>query len=206
MIVKVCGMRDAENIRQVDELGTVDWMGFIFFLRSSRHVSEVPTYLPQHSKRVGVFVNASVEDIACRVKTFGFHLIQLHGHETPNDILSLRNALGNNVKVIKMIQISSQEDLAKTQQYEGLVDYFLFETKCQGYGGSGQQFDWDILQHYTGDTPFLITGGIGADDAEKVRAFKHPQWAGIDLNSRFETASAFKDVPKIKDFVEIVKS
>ena len=206
MIIKVCGMRDPDNIRQVDELGMVDWMGFIFFPRSPRHVSEVPTYLPKDCKRVGVFVNATTEDIANRIHTFGFHLVQLHGNETPEYLSSLRKAIGNGLKIIKMIQIASVEDLAKTHSYEGLVDYFLFETKCQGYGGSGQQFDWDILWHYTGKTPFLITGGIGVDDAEKVKAFHHPQFVGIDLNSRFETAPAFKDVARIQNFVQIIQS
>ena len=201
MIVKVCGMRDAENIRQVDELRRVDWMGFIFFPRSPRHVSEVPTYLPQHCKRVGVFVNAPVEDIASRVQTFGFQLVQLHGHETPEFILSLRTAISNEVKIIKMIQIASLEDLDKAMQYEGVVDYFLFETKCDTYGGCGKQFDWSILQNYHGTTPFLITGGIKPSDAEKVKAFHHPQFIGIDLNSGFETAPALKDVERIKDFL-----
>ncbi|MBR1521866.1 MAG: phosphoribosylanthranilate isomerase [Bacteroidaceae bacterium] len=206
MIIKVCGMRDPDNIRQVDELGMVDWMGFIFFPRSPRHVSEVPTYLPKDCKRVGVFVNATTEDIVSRIHTFGFHLVQLHGNETPEYISSLREVIGNDVRIIKMIQIASQEDLAKTHLYEGQIDYFLFETKCQGYGGSGQQFDWDILHHYTGKTPFLITGGIGAENAAKVKAFHHPQFVGIDLNSRFETAPALKDVTRIKNFVQIVKS
>lgn len=205
MLVKVCGMRDAENIRQVDELGTVDWMGFIFFPRSPRHVSEVPTYLPQHCKRVGVFVNASTEDIVSRIQTLGFHLVQLHGNETPEYIASLRTAIGKEVKIIKMIQIASTEDLNKTLQYEGAVDCFLFETKCNGYGGSGKQFDWDILQHYKGKTPFLITGGIGAEDAEKVKAFHHPQFVGIDLNSRFETAPALKDITLIDNFIKQLK-
>ncbi|MBP3213410.1 MAG: phosphoribosylanthranilate isomerase [Bacteroidaceae bacterium] len=206
MIVKVCGMRDAENIRQVDVIEGVDWMGFIFFPRSPRHVSEIPTYLPQHCKRVGVFVNAPVEDIASRVQTFGFQLVQLHGHETPEFILSLRAAISNEVKIIKMIQIASLEDLDKAMQYEGIVDYFLFETKCDTYGGCGKQFNWSILQNYHGTTPFLITGGIKPSDAEKVKAFHHPQFIGIDLNSGFETAPALKDPALLHDFLEIVKS
>ena len=205
MIVKVCGMRDAENIRQLDELGTVDWMGFIFFPRSPRHVSEVPAYLPQHCKRVGVFVNASIEEIVDRIQTFGLHLVQLHGHETPEYISSLRQAISPDAGIIKTIQIASMEDLNKTRQYEGVADHFLFETKCQGYGGSGQQFEWSILQHYKGKTPFLITGGIGAEDAAKVKLFSHPQVVGIDLNSRFEKAPALKDITLIDNFIKQLK-
>ncbi len=108
-----------------------------------------------------------------------------------------------------MIAITSPEDLEKTHPYEGIVDYFLFETKCSGYGGSGQQFDWNILQHYTGKTPFLITGGIGPEDAERIKALSSQlstvNFIGIDLNSRFETVPALKDPTLLHDFLEIVK-
>ena len=208
MIIKVCGMRDSDNIRQIDELGCVDWMGFIFFPPSSRNVERVPDYLPKHCKRAGVFVNATPEEILHSQEEFGFDLIQLHGDETPTYCQALRTRLKKGTELIKMIQIESPQELEKTQEYEGVVDYFLFETKCKGYGGSGKQFDWDILQHYQGQTPFLITGGIGADDAEKVRAFLKSQtskFVGIDLNSRFETAPALKDATRIKDFIQHIK-
>jgi phosphoribosylanthranilate isomerase len=195
-------MRDSANIRQIDELGCVDWMGFIFYPPSSRNVEHVPDYLPKHCKRVGVFVNATVEDIQHRQEEFGFDLIQLHGDETPEYCQALRARLKEGTKLIKMIPIASPEELTDTQAYEGIIDYFLFETKCQGYGGSGQQFDWNILQGYQGQTPFLLTGGIGPDDAEKVRAFHHPQYIGIDLNSRFETAPAVKDTKLINAFIK----
>lgn len=205
MIIKVCGMRDADNICQIDELGCVDWMGFIFFPPSSRNVERIPDYLPKHCKRVGVFVNATLEEIRQRQKEFGFHLIQLHGDETPDYCEQLRTFLPPKTQFIKMVQIATADDLERVKSYDGMVDYFLFETKCKGYGGSGKQFDWDILQHYQGQTPFLITGGIGADDAKKVQTFSHPQWAGIDLNSRFETAPALKDVQLIQEFIKKIK-
>lgn len=210
MIVKVCGMRNADNIRQIDELGCVDWMGFIFFPLSSRNVECVPDYLPKHCKRVGVFVNATPEGIQHRQEEFGFDLIQLHGDETPEYCQALRPRLKEGTELIKMIQIESPQELEKTQEYEGKVNYFLFETKCKSYGGSGKQFDWDILQHYQGKTPFLITGGIGAEDAERIRTLNSqlstPNFLGIDLNSRFETAPALKDAKRIKAFVQIVQS
>lgn len=205
MIVKVCGMREADNIRQVDTLQSVDWMGFIFYPPSSRFVAEVPAYLPQHSKRVGVFVNATLPDIRQRQEEFSFDLIQLHGDEPPLFCHALRTHLKAGTQIIKMIAITSPEDLEKTHPYEDDVDYFLFETKCSSYGGSGQQFNWNILQHYTGKTPFLITGGIGAKDTEKVKAFQHPQFAGIDLNSGFETAPAHKDPKLIQNFLALIK-
>ena len=205
MIVKVCGMRDAENIRQIDEIGGVDWMGFIFYPRSPRNVSSVPNYLPQHCKRVGVFVNSSIEEIAKRVDEFGLDIVQLHGNENPEYIFNLRNAIGENLKIIKMIQIETEDDIRHTEQYEGLADYFLFETRCKEYGGSGKQFDWDILRRYNSNVPFLITGGIGAEDADKVKAFSHPKFIGIDLNSRFELSPAIKDSTLIDKFIKQIK-
>ncbi len=201
MIIKVCGMRAPDNIRQVDTLEGLNWMGFIFYPPSSRNVERVPDYLPQHCKRVGVFVNATPEEILHRQKEFGFNLIQLHGDETPLFCKNLRPLLSPKTQLIKMIPITSAEELAHTQPYEGVVDYFLFETKCQSYGGSGQRFDWNILQHYHGQTPFLLTGGIQSTDSEKVRAFRHPQFAGIDLNSGFETAPAHKDPQRLQTFI-----
>ena len=205
MIVKVCGMRDVENIRQIDEIGGVEWMGFIFYPRSPRYVSTVPNYLPQHCKRVGVFVNSPIEEIAKRVDEFGLDIVQLHGNESPEYIVNLRNAIGENVQIIKMIQIETEDDIRHTEQYEGLANYFLFETRCKGYGGSGKQFDWDILRLYNGNVPFLITGGIGAEDADKVKTFCHPKFIGIDLNSRFELSPAIKDSTLIDKFIKQIK-
>ena len=203
-------MRDPDNIRQIDELGCVDWMGFIFCPPSSRNVEHAPDDLPQHCKRVGVFVNATPEDIQRRQEEFGFDLIQLHGDETPDECLALRSLLKEGTKLIKMIQVESVQELEKTKQYEGKVDYFLFETKCKGYGGSGKQFDWDILQHYKGQTPFLLTGGIGPDDAERIKALNSQlstlNCIGIDLNSKFEIAPALKDSKQIKEFIKQIQT
>lgn len=206
MIVKVCGMRDAANIRQLDEALIADWMGFIFFEKSSRNVTTIPDYLPRNSKRVGVFVNESIKVILERKNSFSLDIIQLHGHESSDYCRELRNELPDDVQIIKMIQVESVEDLQSTANYEGIIDYFLFETKCQSYGGSGKQFDWDILCNYKGATPFLITGGITASDAGKVRTFTHKKFAGIDLNSKFEVAPAMKDITLLKNFINELRS
>lgn len=198
-------MRDAKNIRAVDELGIADWMGFIFFEKSKRHVSEVPSYLPKNCKRVGVFVNYSIDEIEEKVKEFGFNLVQLHGNESADFCKELKARLGNEVKIIKMFQISCSEDLMPCGEYELYVDYFLFETKCDSYGGSGKKFDWNVLNCYPGLTPFILTGGIGPEDAEKVKAFHHPLCEGIDLNSKFEISPAFKDITLLQNFIKQLK-
>ena len=200
MIVKVCGMREAENIRAVEALG-VNWMGFILWEHSSRYVSRLPAYLPEKAKRVGVFVDAPHEVISEKVKDFGLDIVQLHGSEPPVYLRDLRAVLGNRIAIVKAFNIATRDDLQLTSGYEGLADYFLFDTKAQLVGGNGTKFDWSVLTHYEGTTPFLLSGGIGPDDANRVRAFSHPQLAGIDLNSRFEVAPAMKNVELIKQFL-----
>jgi phosphoribosylanthranilate isomerase len=105
------------------------------------------------------------------------------------------------VKVIKAISVSSRDDIAAYKDYADCVDYFLFDTKCPSVGGSGQQFDWSVLDAYDGEVPFLLSGGIGPDDAERVSNFHHPKCIGIDLNSKFETEPAMKDVAAIGKFL-----
>ena len=206
-IIKVCGMRDAENIREVEALG-IDLMGFIFWPKSSRYVSERPAYLPTKCKRVGVFVDEDIETVKRIAEDYALDYIQLHGHETPDYIRSLRVADGFpvDIRLIKALSISSRNDIATYRTYEGLVDFFLFDTKAQLPGGSGQQFDWSILSAYDGNTPFLLSGGIGPDDAERLTDHPSPLTSkhclGIDLNSRFEVAPALKDINKLKTFIE----
>lgn len=211
MIVKVCGMRDAGNIREVEQLSTelsvvsdqqsIDMMGFIFWPKSSRYVSERPAYLPTEVRRVGVFVDAGLDEVVARVHDYALDAVQLHGKESPAYVARLRSVCPS-VLLLKALSVAGRDDIAAYRPYEGVVDYFLFDTKCKTVGGSGQQFDWTVLDAYDGTTPFLLSGGIGPDDAEHVKAFRHPRLAGIDLNSRFEVSPAFKDVNKLKQFLE----
>ena len=200
MIVKVCGMREAENIRAVEALG-VDWMGFIFWEHSSRNVCQRPAYLPTQAKRVGVFVDAPLDVVCQHVEAFGLDVVQLHGSESPAFLHDLRKALAGDVLIVKAFSIATRDDLLPTSLYEGLADYFLFDTKAQLVGGNGRKFDWSVLAHYDGSTPFLLSGGIGPDDASRLSAFSHPRLAGIDLNSRFEAAPALKNVELLKQFL-----
>ena len=181
-LVKVCGMRDAENIREVEALG-IDLMGFIF------------------CKRVGVFVDEDIESVKRIADDYVLDFIQLHGHESPEYCAQLKG-----LKLIKAISVSGQDDIATYKTYEGLVDYFLFDTKCPSVGGSGQQFDWSVLSAYDGNTPFLLSGGIGPDDTERVKASHHSKCVGIDLNSRFEIAPGLKDINKLKDFLNALNN
>ena len=199
MIIKVCGMRDGDNIREVEQL-SIDWMGFIFYPKSSRYVSEVPAYLPTKCKRVGVFVDASTDEITKKIHDFSLDAIQLHGNEYPEQISHLLS-LTSHLSIIKAFNIATAEDLKSTASYTGLADYFLFDTKGQSVGGNGEKFDWSVLDSYEGETPFLLSGGIGPDDAARVSSFRHPKCVGIDLNSKFESSPAYKDVTTLSRFL-----
>ena len=195
-------MREADNIREVEQLSTINcqlsinWMGFIFWPRSSRYVSEKPDYLPISCKRVGVFVDEDIEQVKRTADEFQLDMIQLHGHERPDYIRQLSGR-----KFIKAFNIATKVDLEAVKPYEGIVDYFLFDTKGPSVGGNGAKFDWTVLADYVGATPFLLSGGIGPDDAARVRNFSHPRCIGIDLNSRFETAPAVKDTTALQRFL-----
>lgn len=199
MIIKVCGMRNAENIREVEALRP-DWLGLIFWPQSSRYVSEMPTYLPTKAKRVGVFVDADIETVRQTAVDYTLDIVQLHGKERPEYADQLRNWT-----VIKAFNIATAEDLDQTRTYEGHVDYFLFDTKAKLVGGNGQKFDWHVLDHYQGGIPFLLAGGIGSDDIKNVMTFHHSKCIGIDLNSRFETEPGIKDVNKLREFIKQIR-
>ena len=233
MKVKVCGMRDADNVKQVAELG-VDMMGFIFYPKSPRCFKEVDeenffvlprTDADEHVKRVGVFVNDELPNIETQILRLGLDAVQFHGSESPDYLKEFHEMNEDFVfnylkpffekhglpfqtkplQIIKAISVSTAEDVQKYKDYVGAVDLFLFDTKTKLAGGSGQQFDWSVLQAYDGDTPFLLSGGIGPDDAERIKEFHHPKCIGIDLNSKFEIEPGLKDVTKLKEFLAKLK-
>lgn len=198
-------MREPKNIEQVAQLG-VDMMGFIFYPKSPRYVSYVLARSDADRKvcRVGVFVNDSIPEILDKIHSFSLNAVQMHGNESRELCEQLREA-NRDIKIIKAISVSNAGDIQKYKEYVGAVDYFLFDTKCKTVGGSGQQFDWQILDEYDGDVPFLLSGGIGPEDAFRIRTFHHSQCVGIDLNSRFEIEPGVKDVEKLNKFLNEIK-
>ena len=192
-------MRDAQNIRDVESLG-VDWIGMIFWPKSKRYVAEVPSYLPGHLKKVGVFVDSTLDDILQHISDYQLDIIQLHGQESPDFAKALKPHT-----IIKAFNIEKADDLLQTEKYEGIADYFLFDTKGKMVGGNGQKFDWSVLTAYQGKTPFLLSGGIGPEDVESVKSFHHPRCIGIDLNSRFESEPGFKDINQLKTFINNIR-
>lgn len=201
MIIKVCGMRDPDNIREVEALG-IDWMGFIFYKDSPRYVGdEVPSYLPKACRRVGVFVNSTIKEIAEKVDSFGLDVVQLHGKESPEYCRNLSNLVPQ-VLIVKAFSIEDQEDFRKVKPYGRVTAYYLFDAPTPLYGGSGSYADWEVLEKYRGKTPFILSGGIGPDSLDDLDKFYNPMWRGIDLNSRFEIEPGIKDVEKLRKFLE----
>ena len=223
MVIKVCGMRDAQNIREVSQLG-VDMIGMIFYPKSPRyvemqssHAGIIPDYVKEDINiksakspaRVGVFVDDMVQNIVTRVVNYHLDYVQLHGNEPREMCENLRLTLDPDIrpgiKIIKAISVSDASDIQKYKEYVGAVDLFLFDTKCKTVGGSGRQFDWQVLEQYDGEIPFLLSGGIGPEDASRLHAFHHPKCIGIDLNSRFEIEPGVKDVEKLKGFLNAMQ-
>ena len=218
IMIKVCGMRDVENIRAVAALG-VDMIGFVFWKDSPRYVSMMSSeagIMPDYAgdnvrsvgsgiKKVGVFVDDMPQNIVTRVYNYGLDYVQLHGSESSVMIENLRRTLDpdirKGVRIIKAISVETAEDVGKWREYDGVADMLLFDTKCTCVGGSGNRFDWSVLQSYDGGIPFMLGGGIGPDDIRRVKDFEHPMFAGIDLNSRFETEPGMKDVEALREFI-----
>lgn len=191
MLIKVCGITDQYQLDQISEL--VDMTGMIFYPRSPRFLEKYIEGVARN--RVGVFVNETEETIRVIADEHKLGVIQLHGSESPE----LCAALRADFKVIKAFGIDESFDFEALSDYSN-VDYFLFDTQTKDHGGSGRQFNWQLLDNYTLDTPFLLSGGIGPEHISEIMDISHPQFAGIDLNSKFEIQPGIKDIQKLKDF------
>lgn len=217
--IKVCGLTDAGNALDVATLG-IDMTGFIFYEGSRRHVSAkqmdaVCTAFDRklNSKerplKVGVFVDADTDYVVSAVKRYALDCVQMHGNESTSRLAGTRKAVnadcGRGVKIIKAIAVAGRADVEGCAEYTGTADMLLFDTKGKAAGGNGTRFDWSLLRAYSGSLPFLIGGGIGPDDADDILHFNHPQFAGIDLNSRFETSPGIKDIEALAHFIEEVR-
>ncbi len=202
MIIKVCGMKYADNIRALDKLKP-DMTGFIFHPSSPRFVETIPEYMPSSSLRVGVFVNSETDYILHKVETFGLDMVQLHGNESPEQCKFIHS---KGIDIIKAFSLKTDNADIITSPYDGLCRYYLFDTPCAVYGGSGKTFDWTLTHSYHGKTPFLLSGGIRPESLKAVSSFRHPSFAGIDINSGFETVPGIKDTETISEFIRQLRT
>lgn len=210
MRVKVCGMTDMEQVRQLDEIG-VEFCGFIFYPKSPRYIfKRVPAAEIKKVKgkinKVGVFVNAYTDDILKTVDDCGLYLVQLHGDETPREC----EKISSYVTTVKAFRLSESDNILwKIKDYQDVVDMFLFDTEGAGYGGTGKKFNWEVLKGLNIRKPFFLSGGIQSDDTDKLKSFAQDPVAkdlfSVDINSRFEISHGIKDVQKIKKFIADLK-
>ena len=205
--IKVCGMRDPENI---SGLGAAlpDYMGFIFYSKSKRFVGfeplpEVLSIVPDSVKKAGVFVDEAPEKVLEIYRNWNLNVIQLHGNETPEYCQQIQDS---GITVFKAFSVDERFDFNSLSAFSGVCNYFLFDTKGQLPGGTGQKFNWQLLENYKGNVPFFLSGGIDSGDLEVVLSFSHPQLFGIDINSGFEISPALKDVEKVKTFISGMRS
>ena len=205
--IKVCGMRDPENISGV-VAALPDYMGFIFYPKSKRFVGfepsqEVLAIVPDSVRKVGVFVDETPERVMETVQNWKLDVVQLHGHETPKYCQQIQDS---GITVFKTFSVEEHFDFNSLSAYSGVCDYFLFDTKGQLPGGTGQKFNWQLLENYKGDVPFFLSGGIAPNDLGAVLRFSHPQLFGVDINSGFEISPALKDIEKVKIFISGIRS
>lgn len=203
--IKVCGMREPDNIAGVAN-ACPDYMGFIFYEPSKRFVGFEPQNaifsVPESVVKVGVFVNEQIERILQLASTFELEAIQLHGNESPEMCHQLQKS---GLTVFKAFAIDKSFDFNTLNQYTEVCDFFLFDTKGALPGGTGKKFDWQLLDNYQLKVPFFLSGGITPDDLETISRFEHPRWRGLDINSGFELSPGYKDVWKVRKFIEIIR-
>lgn len=195
--LKVCGLRD--NIAEVAALGP-DYAGFIFYPNSPRYLGEdfeMPA-LPESIKKVGVFVNESMDKVSLYVKKYQLDFVQLHGMESADDCKQLKS---QGIGVIKSFAMEEGFDFSALEQYHSTVDYFLFDTKTKEFGGSGKAFNWELLKDYPLDKEYFLSGGISLDSLADLEFIDMSKIHALDVNSRLEVKSGLKDVIALRSLV-----
>ena len=202
MKLKICGMKYQENILDVAALSP-DYMGFIFYENSPRSIDTYIPVIPKSIKKVGVFVNESLENVKKKAAQYKLNTVQLHGHEAPEFCRELKS---KGLEIIKVFSIRNEFDFSRLSAYEPFIDFFLFDTKGPNPGGNGFCFDWSVLQEYNSNKPYFLSGGIGVEQLESLKKFKNStaakQCYAIDINSKFELKPGLKDGIKLKNFIQ----
>ena len=212
MRIKVCGMTSTEQVLQLDDMG-VEFAGFIFYPKSPRYVykfmarSELKKIKGRGINKVGVFVNATIDEVKQAVDDCGLYLVQLHGDETPKYC----DQIANYVTVVKAFRLREEDNvLWKVKDYMDIADMFLFDTEGVSYGGTGKKFDWNLLQGLSVRKPFFLSGGIEVGDIGKIKEFSKEAVAkdlfSLDVNSKFELSPGIKDMEKLKRFIKEIKT
>lgn len=200
--LKVCGMRDRTNLEQLIKLPP-DYIGFIFYENSPRFVGEdfstaIPAIVPDYIRKVGVFVNEGASYVGGKIDKYGLDFIQLHGNETPG---YCANFSTRGIGVIKSFSVDDNFNFKIAEDYTDCCEFFLFDTKTPAFGGSGNKFNWKILNRYHLQKPFILSGGIAIEDIDEILSLKNIHIHALDINSRFELNPGIKDIDLIKRFL-----
>lgn len=213
MRIKVCGMKDPQNISQLAELKP-DYMGLIFYPKSKRYVeildNELLDSLPDAIQLTGVFVNEEIEVIIKKIVDYDLSAVQLHGAESPEfcRVLKERIVEIENTKPVELIKAFGMDegfDFLNLEPYDNMVDYFLFDTKTPIHGGSGLSFDWNLLNQYKGQKPFFLSGGLSPDNLKNLINLNLDRLYALDLNSKFEVEPGIKDIESLKSAFQLIR-
>ncbi len=201
MNLKVCGMKYPDNISEVAALQP-NYLGFIFWKSSKRFFDGTIPNLSDKIKKVGVFVDAALEEVNEKVQQFHLQAVQLHGAESPSYCQQLKQT---NVEIIKVLSVGVDFDFSQLEPYEQVCDFYLFDTKGELPGGNGYAFEWKLLENYPSTKPYFLSGGIGLEDEDSLKEFftkpESKHCYAIDVNSKFELEPGLKDIPKLKEFL-----
>ena len=205
--IKVCGMRNPDNIRELIQLNP-EYLGFIFHPLSKRYIganipSEIQRLIPETIQKVGVFVDESPESLINKYRISNLDMVQLHGSESPKYCQRLRDL---HITVIKAFSITPEFDFGKVQPYEDACDYYLFDSAGVLRGGNGLKFDWEKLNQYQGNKPFFLSGGIQPPDIVSIKYLDHKRLYAIDVNSGFETEPGIKDISNLGSFIKDLRN
>ena len=216
MKIKICGLKEPKNIAALARLRP-DYIGFIFYPKSPRYAegARLLKFLEEEQEalegisRVGVFVNEEVDRILSVAHDYQLDYVQLHGDESPAYCQELQLLWSvssmHRSRIIKAFRVDAAFEWAQVNAYAAFCPLFIFDTKGVAPGGTGKKWDWSLLDNYNGVTPFLLSGGIGPDDILAVKGLSHPQFSGLDLNSKFETEPGLKDTELLQDFMTKLK-
>lgn len=209
--LKVCGLKYDDNIEQITNCH-VDYIGLIFYGKSKRFVeNKLKTQSIKNLKRVGVFVNATVDYICENILKYNLDVVQLHGQEKADEVIKLRSEIlklstYKFIEIWKALSIQNKSDFKNAENYEHIIDKFLLDTKGKHPGGNGYHFNWKLLKEYTFSPPFFLSGGISIRDIESIQKINHSKLFGIDINSQFETQAGLKDPELVNKFNKIIKN
>lgn len=207
MKAKICGLRDAENIKDILEMQP-DYVGFIFYPKSPRYSNpddlvEITSNWASSTKKIGVFVNEKPQTIVEIANKLTLDYVQLHGNESIEEVKFLKE---KNINVIKAFSVNEQFDFSCLADYENHTDYFLFDTATPNYGGSGQSFDWSILKENSIQKPFFLGGGLRAESISIIEALELNNLHALDFNSKLEKEPGVKHTELTRTILNQVKS